>query len=920
MISLSDLRKRKWFAEAFSALGFIVVALVLVVPYLTKGEFFLGSDGVSFFATKKFYIDSLFSGDFAFWTKYLLGGMPSEIGGTITYPPIFIFGLLPLKTFVTCYYGFHLAFGAYFTYKYLAQIKCNNKVAFVVAVLYECSIHLGGLRKDHIGIITAVTILPMILFFAQKYLDEGKFKWLAVCAFGMSMQVSANVFQQAFYTDVLLFFYIVFIALINKTAIKKLIKDVVLWVTTYIGMSALVLVPTAMIISYLSSMAENNSYDNFLTLSINYYKMLQMIFPKVYGDIYGCATVMDSSEMNIELFLGTLCFAILLFTVIRYRKIKMVRISSVIMLISLIYASVGHIPYLRMLVYVIPVIGGFRVPSRALFIFIFFAFVLIAIGISQIFQLGELKLFTKRFLQGALVVTGLVVLFGVGSLIYINVTGSYSLQALGSYMLDAFLPSIAVTFAAILLLRIILKVKIGDNSRLLLFSAVLIMVTCFEVLPFQTLSNSTPYEYFDIDEQTIALRDDLGDSKVLDAYVNQYNGTSIVSNNMGAQRGIASINAYVPFNYPNLFRMLNEGNNCMLSNSGVMIGSPLMGYTLKYENDALSMLGVEYIIDTSGLLGTNSSFVTSDSIEQEQIFEASDIVLNPNIDGLFMWQEPIELEPYTDYKIDIVLDVHPISGEMIMDFYGGRTYDFAEQNYNCAVRRGETHVEAIFNSGDTTQAIDPINIRVYSFDGATRDIVSVQVERISYETDNYLLYDSLEDGTAIYENPNVNDVLYVPERVEHVDSFDTMLNDLISYDFKDVAYVEEDVNMSIDQGDTSISNIDFSNNRIVAQVSSESDSFIMFSQSYYPGWRVYIDGEEATLYCVSGTIMGAKVPSGDYEIRFEYIPIYSYNGLGITGATFLALISFAIVANVSSRRRKKSITSSTNIKTTVKET
>ena len=97
MISLSDLRKRKWFAEAFSALGFIVVALVLVVPYLTKGEFFLGSDGVSFFATKKFYIDSLFSGDFAFWTKYLLGGMPSEIGGTITYPPIFIFGLLPLN-------------------------------------------------------------------------------------------------------------------------------------------------------------------------------------------------------------------------------------------------------------------------------------------------------------------------------------------------------------------------------------------------------------------------------------------------------------------------------------------------------------------------------------------------------------------------------------------------------------------------------------------------------------------------------------------------------------------------------------------------------------------------------------------------------------------------------------------------------
>ena len=890
------------------------------MPYLLSNTFFYGTDGISFFATKSFYAKSLLSGDYAFWNKYLLGGMPSEITGTITYPTLIVFGFLSFKAAAIFVYWFQLVIGSYFLYKYLSQVKCNSQVAVVVAILYECSIHIGGCRKDHIGIIICITLLPMIMYFAQKYLDDGKFRWLALCAFGMSLQVGVNVYQQAIYTDILVFFYLVIIAMQNRVKLKKLIVDIFSWGFTYIGMSAFVLIPTFFVMSQFSEGNSGTSFEFFKSFSIAFYKFLQMIFPRVYGDIYSWPSANESSGMDIELFVGVFCFAILLFSILRYRKEKMIRISFTIMIVAVLYSSVGHIPYLRMLVYVIPVIGGFRVPSRALFIFIFFAFVLIAIGISQIFQLGELKLFTKRFLQGALVVTGLVVLFGVGSLIYINVTGSYSLQALGSYMLDAFLPSIAVTFAAILLLRIILKVKIGDNSRLLLFSAVLIMVTCFEVLPFQTLSNSTPYEYFDIDEQTIALRDDLGDSKVLDAYVNQYNGTSIVSNNMGAQRGIASINAYVPFNYPNLFRMLNEGNNCMLSNSGVMIGSPLMGYTLKYENDALSMLGVEYIIDTSGLLGTNSSFVTSDSIEQEQIFEASDIVLNPNIDGLFMWQEPIELEPYTDYKIDIVLDVHPISGEMIMDFYGGRTYDFAEQNYNCAVRRGETHVEAIFNSGDTTQAIDPINIRVYSFDGATRDIVSVQVERISYETDNYLLYDSLEDGTAIYENPNVNDVLYVPERVEHVDSFDTMLNDLISYDFKDVAYVEEDVNMSIDQGDTSISNIDFSNNRIVAQVSSESDSFIMFSQSYYPGWRVYIDGEEATLYCVSGTIMGAKVPSGDYEIRFEYIPIYSYIGLGITGATFLALISFAIVANVSSRRRKKSITSSTNIKTTVKET
>ena len=144
-----------------------------------------------------------------------------------------------------------------------------------------------------------------------------------------------------------------------------------------------------------------------------------------------------------------------------------------------------------------------------------------------------------------------------------------------------------------------------------------------------------------------------------------------------------------------------------------------------------------------------------------------------------------------------------------MDLYGGRTYDSNDQNYNCIVRRGETHIETIFNSGDTSRAIRPINIRIFSFDGATRDIISVQVEKVVYETDNYLFYGSLEDGTIIYENPNVNDVLYVPQNVEHVDSFNTMLDDIVSYDFKDTAYVEEDIDMTINQEDTRISNIDF---------------------------------------------------------------------------------------------------------------
>jgi uncharacterized membrane protein YfhO len=81
----------------------------------------------------------------------------------------------------------------------------------------------------------------------------------------------------------------------------------------------------------------------------------------------------------------------------------------------------------------------------------------------------------------------------------------------------------------------------------------------------------------------------------------------------------------------------------------------------------------------------------------------------------------------------------------------------------------------------------------------------------------------------------------------------------------------------------------------------------MFSQSYFPGWRAYIDGEEVELYCVSGTIMGAKVPEGDHEIKFTYIPTYTILGGIVTVGTYVALILGGIVV------RRKRITENKTI-------
>ena len=200
------------------------------------------------------------------------------------------------------------------------------------------------------------------------------------------------------------------------------------------------------------------------------------------------------------------------------------------------------------------------------------------------------------------------------------------------------------------------------------------------------------------------------------------------------------------------------------------------------------------------------------------------------------------------------------------------------------------------NSGDSSLA-----------DGSLSRIVSLRVIKRNYVTSEYPLISSEEGTASIYENPEVNSILYTPSAVEHVDSFSDMFNSLIDYDFKDTAYVEEDLNMFINQSDITFSDVNFTNNQIVAEVSAQSDGFVMFSQSYFPGWRAYIDGEEVELYCVSGTIMGAKVPEGDHEIKFTYIPTYTILGGIVTVGTYVALILGGIVV------RRKRITENKTI-------
>ena len=59
-------------------------------------------------------------------------------------------------------------------------------------------------------------------------------------------------------------------------------------------------------------------------------------------------------------------------------------------------------------------------------------------------------------------------------------------------------------------------------------------------------------------------------------------------------------------------------------------------------------------------------------------------------------------------------------------------------------------------------------------------------------------------------------------------------------------------------------------------------ALLVTSDSFYPGWRAFVNGRPAPIYRVDGGLRGVPVPSGNSVVRFEYSPLSFKLGLGLT--------------------------------------
>jgi hypothetical protein len=92
----------------------------------------------------------------------------------------------------------------------------------------------------------------------------------------------------------------------------------------------------------------------------------------------------------------------------------------------------------------------------------------------------------------------------------------------------------------------------------------------------------------------------------------------------------------------------------------------------------------------------------------------------------------------------------------------------------------------------------------------------------------------------------------------------------------------------------------YQNHLVEIEAEAKRDGVLVLLDSYYPGWKAFIDGKEVKIYRANGFFRAVKIPAGRHLVKFSYCPGIFRLGLIISSAGLLLwifLLGFALRKN-----------------------
>lgn len=190
---------------------------------------------------------------------------------------------------------------------------------------------------------------------------------------------------------------------------------------------------------------------------------------------------------------------------------------------------------------------------------------------------------------------------------------------------------------------------------------------------------------------------------------------------------------------------------------------------------------------------------------------------------------------------------------------------------------------------DATNILKMLNVKYLI---SIPEIGSKEWKRIDFRG-----WSSGDEAFKIYENQDFLPRHYMVYDYNVIKKPDEFVSNLLNrgFDPGSAVLLEEDpeVLKSETPGKFSVEPISYRNNSSEIKVNTDKDGILVASESFFPGWKAFVDGKEAKLLKADLVLRAVALKAGEHTVRFEYFPASFKIGAAISAATvaFIILLS-----------------------------
>jgi hypothetical protein len=150
-------------------------------------------------------------------------------------------------------------------------------------------------------------------------------------------------------------------------------------------------------------------------------------------------------------------------------------------------------------------------------------------------------------------------------------------------------------------------------------------------------------------------------------------------------------------------------------------------------------------------------------------------------------------------------------------------------------------------------------------------------------------------GTHIYENPGVLPRFFLVKRVRRAANMDEALTVLRAPDFDVraeaiVEAAEATPSLSGTGAAGSVRVLEYGAQQFALETDAPAPAFLVTSETAYPGWRAWVDGQERAPVMTDVAFRGLPIPTGKHIVKMRFDPAILWRSAGVTLAATIALV------------------------------